>query len=137
MLAPARPLPGHGALRLACRLRSLRTWSETAHDLALSHRRDRLRGRGDARAARLGGLLEAPPDRAHGARLRGRFLLLAQALERGLPIGPAYAIWAGLGVALVAVFGKLLFDDPLTAVTAIRMVLIIGGVALVELSTAR
>jgi small multidrug resistance pump len=65
------------------------------------------------------------------------FLLLAQALERGLPIGPAYAIWAGLGVALVAVFGKLLFDDPLTAVTAVGMVLIIGGVALVELSTAR
>ncbi len=64
------------------------------------------------------------------------FLLLAQILERGMTVGVAYAIWAGLGVALVAVLGRLLFDDPLTWVTGAGIVAIVGGVVLVEASTA-
>ncbi|CAN5565134.1 multidrug efflux SMR transporter [soil metagenome] len=64
------------------------------------------------------------------------FLLLAQVLERGMTVGVAYAIWAGLGVALVAVLGRLLFDDPLTWVTGAGIVAIVGGVVLVEASTA-
>ena len=64
------------------------------------------------------------------------FVLLALVLERGMPVGVAYAIWAGLGVALVAVLGRLLFDDPLTWVTGAGIAAIVGGVALVEASTA-
>ena len=60
------------------------------------------------------------------------FVLLAIVLDRGLPVGVAYAIWAGIGVALVAILGKLLFDDPLTALSALGIALIIAGVVLVE-----
>lgn len=64
------------------------------------------------------------------------FVLLAQALERGMSVGVAYAIWAGIGVALVAILGRLLFGEPLTWVTAVGIAVIIAGVALVEGSTA-
>ena len=60
------------------------------------------------------------------------FVLLAIVLDRGLPVGVAYAIWAGIGVALVAILGKFLFDDPLTALSALGIALIIAGVVLVE-----
>jgi small multidrug resistance pump len=61
------------------------------------------------------------------------FALLSQVLKEGVPVGVAYGIWAGSGVALVALFGKLLFGDPLTYVMGIGMGLIIGGVLMVEL----
>jgi small multidrug resistance pump len=64
------------------------------------------------------------------------FVLLAQVLSRGMPVGIAYAIWAGCGVALVAVLGKLLWDDPLPPIALLGIVLIIGGVILVETATA-
>ena len=41
------------------------------------------------------------------------FVLLAQALKRGMGIGVAYAVWAGVGVALVAILGRVLFNEPL------------------------
>ncbi len=55
---------------------------------------------------------------------------------RSMPVGVAYAIWAGLGVALVAVLGRFLFDDPLTWVTGAGIATMVGGVVLVEVSTA-
>jgi small multidrug resistance pump len=42
------------------------------------------------------------------------FVLLAQALKRGMGIGVAYAVWAGVGVALVAILGRVLFNEPLS-----------------------
>ncbi len=64
------------------------------------------------------------------------FFLLAAVLERGMAVGVAYAIWAGLGVASVAILGRFLFEDPLTWVTGVGLVAIVGGVVLVEASTA-
>ena len=64
------------------------------------------------------------------------FVLLAQALKRGMGIGVAYAVWAGVGVALVAILGRVLFNEPLSPVTAAGIALIIGGVVIVESSTA-
>ncbi len=63
----------------------------------------------------------------------GAFIALSLVLRRGLPIGIAYGIWAAAGVALVAILGKLIFDDPLTPLMGAGIVLIIGGVLLVEL----
>lgn len=60
------------------------------------------------------------------------FVLLAQVLKLGMPVGIAYGIWAGLGVAITAVAGRLIWDDPLTWTMALGIVLIIGGVLLVE-----
>lgn len=64
------------------------------------------------------------------------FAFLAQALERGMSLGVAYGVWAGAGVAIVAVLGKVVFDDSLTTVTAAGIALIIAGVAVVEIGGA-
>ena len=61
------------------------------------------------------------------------FSLLAGALTLGLPIGVAYGVWAATGVALTAVLGRLLFDDPLTLTMVAGIVLIAAGVVLIEL----
>lgn len=61
------------------------------------------------------------------------FSMLGLALARGMPIGIAYGIWAATGVALTAVLSKVLFNDPLTWLMSLGIVLIIGGVFLVEL----
>ncbi len=61
------------------------------------------------------------------------FVLLAQVLARGLPVGVAYAIWAGAGVALVALIGAAFLGEGLTWVQAGGLVLVIAGVAALEL----
>jgi small multidrug resistance pump len=62
----------------------------------------------------------------------GAFSLLAQVLKLGMPVGVAYGIWAGAGVALVALLGRLVFGEPLTVVMWVGFALIIAGVWLVE-----
>jgi small multidrug resistance pump len=63
------------------------------------------------------------------------FGLLAIVLK-SLPVGIVYAIWAAVGVALVAIFGKIMFNDPVPPIAMIGMVLIVAGVVLVSLSGA-
>ena len=63
----------------------------------------------------------------------GAFAALTLALSEGLGIGVAYGIWAAVGVALTAVASHALFDEPLTALMGLGIVLIAGGVLLVEL----
>jgi small multidrug resistance pump len=54
------------------------------------------------------------------------FFALSQSMVRGMPVGQAYAVWAGLGVATVAVAGVVLFHERLTWFQ-------VGGLALVVL----
>lgn len=60
------------------------------------------------------------------------FTCLALTLQAGMGLGVAYGIWAALGVALTAVASRVLFKEPLNWVMAIGIVLIMGGVLLVE-----
>lgn len=60
------------------------------------------------------------------------FFLLSQCLKAGMPLGTAYAVWSSLGVVLIAVAGRFLFDDPVTARTILGIGFIIVGVVLVE-----
>lgn len=62
------------------------------------------------------------------------FLLLAQVLHLGMPVGTAYAIWASVGVALVAVAGRFVFGEILTVQSIVGIGFIIVGVVLVETS---
>ena len=64
----------------------------------------------------------------------GAFALLGIVLKEGLPVGVVYAIWAGAGVALVALLGRFVFGEPLTVVMWVGFLLIIAGVWLVESS---
>jgi small multidrug resistance pump len=43
-------------------------------------------------------------------------------------------VWSACGVALVAVAGRVLFDEPLTAPMLAGIALIIGGVLTIEFS---
>ncbi|MGP4030732.1 DMT family transporter [Pseudarthrobacter sp. 1C304] len=61
------------------------------------------------------------------------FSMLGLALAHGMPIGIAYGIWAAAGVALTAVLSRFLFKDPLTWLMSLGIILIIGGVLLIEL----
>ena len=55
------------------------------------------------------------------------FLLLAYVL-RSIDVGVAYAIWAGLGTALVAAVGVLVFGEAITLARLLSLSLIVTGV---------
>jgi small multidrug resistance pump len=61
------------------------------------------------------------------------FGLLSLALGEGMGIGVAYGVWTAVGVALTAVLSKVLWDEPLTVVMGAGIVLVAGGVVLLEL----
>ena len=63
------------------------------------------------------------------------FLALSRSLVHGMEIGVAYAIWAGIGVAVVAVAGVLLFGEQMTPVQALGIVLVVAGVVAVEIGS--
>jgi small multidrug resistance pump len=61
------------------------------------------------------------------------FVFLSQTLRAGVPLGIAYAIWAGIGVVAVAIISWVVFHESLTWQQILGMVLVAGGVALLEL----
>jgi len=61
------------------------------------------------------------------------FTMLSLSLGKGIPLGIAYAIWAGVGVVLVAIISWLVFHEPLTLVQVLGMALIVAGVTMLEL----
>jgi len=63
------------------------------------------------------------------------FTLLALVLRQGMALGVAYGIWASLGVATTAVMSSLIFNEALTALMGLGIVLIIAGVLTVELGS--
>lgn len=60
------------------------------------------------------------------------FWCLAQSLQRGMSLGVAYGVWSGIGVATIAILGRVLFNDAVSPVTAAGIALIILGVLVVE-----
>jgi small multidrug resistance pump len=63
------------------------------------------------------------------------FVFLSLTLGAGMPLGVAYGIWTATGVALAAVFSRLLFREPLTPTMGAGIALIACGVLLVELGS--
>jgi small multidrug resistance pump len=61
------------------------------------------------------------------------FFFLTLALKK-LEIGVAYAIWSGIGVALIASIGTLCFREPMTALKCFGLIAIIIGVVALNLS---
>ena len=64
------------------------------------------------------------------------FYLLYVSLGLGMPVGIAYGVWSACGIALVAVIARFLFDEPLTPMMGLGIMLIVGGVLTIELVTA-
>ncbi|QSX77280.1 quaternary ammonium compound efflux SMR transporter SugE [Agrilutibacter solisilvae] len=54
--------------------------------------------------------------------------LLAVAM-RSLPLGTAYAVWVGVGAVGTVILGVVLFDEPVNALRAVSVCLIVMGLA--------
>ncbi|MER5951016.1 multidrug efflux SMR transporter [Streptomyces sp. NPDC001904] len=63
------------------------------------------------------------------------FALLAQTLKT-VQVGTAYAIWAGAGTAVIAAIGMIFLGEGLTLAKVAGIVLVIGGVVLLNLGGA-
>jgi small multidrug resistance pump len=63
------------------------------------------------------------------------FALLAQTLKT-VSVGTAYAIWAGVGTAVIAAIGMVFLGEGLNAAKLTGIALIIGGVVLLNLGGA-
>jgi small multidrug resistance pump len=61
------------------------------------------------------------------------FIFLAFALKK-IEVGTAYAIWSGIGTALIALIGFLWFQESLDALKVVSLGLIILGVVGLNLS---
>jgi len=66
----------------------------------------------------------------------GSFAVIAQSLKT-LEVGIAYAIWAGVGTALIAVVGILAFGESVTAFKILGLLMIIGGTFLLRMASAQ
>jgi len=53
-----------------------------------------------------------------------------------LDIGVAYAIWAGAGVAIIALIGMTYFKEPVNALKLASLALIVAGIIGLQLSGA-
>lgn len=60
------------------------------------------------------------------------FYLLSVALKT-LPLGVAYAVWAGLGIVLTAIVGVVVFRQNLDLMAVLGIVLIVSGVVIMNL----
>lgn len=61
----------------------------------------------------------------------GCFFFLSQALKT-MPLGIAYAIWAGLGIVLTALVSVIIFKQSLDLPAIVGMSLIIAGVIVIN-----
>lgn len=67
------------------------------------------------------------------AGMGSAFYFLSLSLTE-IPLSTAYAIWSGLGTALTATVGILVWKEKINAKKLAGLVLIIGGVILMKLS---
>lgn len=61
------------------------------------------------------------------------FGLLTMALKK-LEVGPAYAVWTGIGAAGTAILGMALFGESVSAMKIAAIVLILLGVVFLQIS---
>lgn len=63
------------------------------------------------------------------------FGLLSLTLKT-MQVGTAYAVWAGVGTALVAIVGVLVFAEPMGWLKALGLLLIVAGVVVLNVAGA-
>ena len=62
----------------------------------------------------------------------GASIWLLTLIVRSLPVSVVYAVWSGLGTALVALVGVAWLGEPLTALKLTALALIVSGVVLLN-----
>ncbi|HEX4787377.1 MAG TPA: multidrug efflux SMR transporter [Actinospica sp.] len=73
------------------------------------------------------------PTVAFCAFALGSFALLTLALKK-LEVGPAYAVWTGIGAAGTVVYGMLFLDETVATIKIVAVALILAGVVGLNLS---
>ncbi|MDP3845664.1 MAG: multidrug efflux SMR transporter [Pseudomonas sp.] len=63
----------------------------------------------------------------------GLSLWLLSVVVKTIPIGIAYAVWAGLGIVLVSIAALFLYQQKLDLPAIVGMSLIVGGVVVIQL----
>ncbi|HEX2133915.1 MAG TPA: multidrug efflux SMR transporter [Actinophytocola sp.] len=63
------------------------------------------------------------------------FAMLALVV-RHVPVGVAYAVWAGLGTAAIVAIGVLFLGESINATKVVGVLLVIGGVVTLNLGGA-
>ncbi|WP_316526396.1 DMT family transporter [Kitasatospora brasiliensis] len=63
----------------------------------------------------------------------GSFGLLTLSLK-SLPVGPAYAVWTGIGAAGTAVYGMVFLNESSSVLKLVSISLVIAGVIGLQLS---
>jgi quaternary ammonium compound-resistance protein SugE len=58
----------------------------------------------------------------------GSFYLLSVAMK-SLPVGTAYAVWVGIGAVGTAIAAVFLFQEPVSAMRVMGVLLILAGIA--------
>ncbi len=76
------------------------------------------------------------PSVLTGLAMLASFYFLSLALKT-LPIGTAYAVWTGIGTVGAAVLGMILFNEPRDFARIVCILLIIGGIAGLKLTSAQ
>ena len=59
------------------------------------------------------------------------FVLLSHCLKK-MPVGVVYAVWSGVGVALITLVAWFFLDQPLDAPALTGLALIVGGVVVIN-----
>ena len=67
------------------------------------------------------------PSLATGAALVASMTLLGLVV-RTLPLGTSYALWTGIGILGTAALGTLVFDEAMTPMKVLCIVLIVAGI---------
>lgn len=64
------------------------------------------------------------------------FAALAWAVKHDLPVGVGYAMWSGLGTAAIVAIGVVFLHEPMSFQKVAGVLLVIGGVAVLNLGGA-
>jgi len=64
------------------------------------------------------------------------FAALAWAVKHDLPVGVGYAMWSGLGTAAIVAIGVVFLNEPINIQKVAGVLLVIGGVVVLNLGGA-
>ncbi|AWM79139.1 QacE family quaternary ammonium compound efflux SMR transporter [Gammaproteobacteria bacterium ESL0073] len=62
------------------------------------------------------------------------YFCLSLSLKK-VPVGVAYALWEGIGIVLITIVSVLLFDEHISILKVVSLVLIIVGILLIKSGT--
>lgn len=80
------------------------------------------------------GFTRLTPSMITIAAMLASFYLLAMALK-SLPLGTAYAVWVGIGMAGTVIAGAFFFGESLSMLKVASMLLILAGIAGLKLAS--